>query len=414
MYPPHSRNNETSDAVACQKVKAAERTIGTITKPTIKKTDYVKRNIVEFCCGENSKVGQSKYQRDGCTVTRFTLEDDVTTNQGSYKAIEAVRSENGLLWASISCTGGSPWQNINAKKPGGPDKIKEHKRLFNEIWTSFKIVANECRKHGGRIAIEWPKGCEYWLTKHVKQYIHDLKLNKIHINGCALGLAADEGVPILKPCTIATDGSYVQAKFQDKLCPGKVEHPVHIPVAGEYTKMTEEYTDQMVRLIQKGRKSSVFHRTKGKLGVIVREVLSMPVVSDYVNKHRPRIPAYMNVFNGMVVRTVRQKEVLNAPAAMKAMDDEWGKLYKQIGWDPIAVNRERDDVAAKARYNNIKVHFGDIFGICGAKGGEFKKNDLAQKWKDRFVFRRSDVKDEYNEIAIFDELSGNARSNQSS
>ena len=38
-------NEETSDAVACQKVKAAERTIGTIIKPAIKKTDYVKRNI---------------------------------------------------------------------------------------------------------------------------------------------------------------------------------------------------------------------------------------------------------------------------------------------------------------------------------------------------------------------------------
>ena len=100
-----SNNEETSDAVACQKVKATERTIGTIIKSAIKKTDYVKRNIVEFCCGENSKIGQSKYHRDGCTVARLTLEDDVTTNQGLYKAIEAVRTENCLLWASIPCTG---------------------------------------------------------------------------------------------------------------------------------------------------------------------------------------------------------------------------------------------------------------------------------------------------------------------
>ena len=55
-------NEETSDAVACQKVKAAERTIGTIIEPATKKTDYVKRNIVEFCCGESPKIGQSKYQ----------------------------------------------------------------------------------------------------------------------------------------------------------------------------------------------------------------------------------------------------------------------------------------------------------------------------------------------------------------
>ena len=109
------------------------------------------------------------------------------TNQGFYKAIEAVRYDNCLLSASIPCTGGSPWQNINSQKPGGLEKIKEHKRLFNKIWTSFKIVAKECRKHGGRIAIEWPKGCEYWRAKHVNEYIHDLKLSKVRINGCALG-----------------------------------------------------------------------------------------------------------------------------------------------------------------------------------------------------------------------------------
>ena len=122
-----SNNEETSDAAACQKAKAAEHTIGTIIQPAIKKTDYVKRNIVELCRGGNSKIGQSKYQRDGCTVTRLTLEDDVITNQGLYKAIEAVRSENCLLWASIPCTGGSPWQNINVKKPGGPDKKETQK-----------------------------------------------------------------------------------------------------------------------------------------------------------------------------------------------------------------------------------------------------------------------------------------------
>ena len=76
--------------------------------------------------------------------------------------------------------------------------------MFNKIWTSFKILANECRKHGGRIAIEWPNGCEYWRAKHVEQFIHGLKLNKVHINGCAFGLTGDEVIPILKPWTIAT------------------------------------------------------------------------------------------------------------------------------------------------------------------------------------------------------------------
>ena len=158
----------------------------------------------------------------------------------------------------------------------------------------------------------------------------------------------------------------------------------------------------MVRLIHKGSKSSVLHRNKSNLGVI--EIPSMPVISNYVNRHRPRIPAHMNVFNAMVVRTVKRKEMLSTPAAMKAMDDEWNKLSKQIVWDLNTV-RKQDEVAEQARSNNIKIHFGDIFGICGAKGSELQEGDPAKKWKGRFVFRGSDVKDEYSDTAIFNELS---------
>ena len=88
----------------------------------------------------------------------------------------------------------------------------------------------------------------------------------------------------------------------------------------------------------------------------------MPVISDYVDRHRPRIPAYMKVFNAMVVRTVKRKEMRSMPAAMEAMDGEWEKLSKQMVWDLTTV-REQDDVAAKARYNNIRVHFADFRNV---------------------------------------------------
>ena len=51
------------------------------------------------------------------------------------------------------------------------------------------------------------------------------------------------------------------------------------------------------------------------------------------------------------------------------MDAEWDKLLKQIVWD-MSIVREYDDVVAEAKMNRIKVHFGDIFGICGLKGSE--------------------------------------------
>ena len=66
------------------------------------------------------------------------------------------------------------------------------------------------------------------------------------------------------------------------------------------------------------------------IGVI--QIPSMPAISGYVNRHRPIIPACMNVFDAMVVRTVKRKEMLSTPAAMKAMDEEWANyLNKWFG-----------------------------------------------------------------------------------
>ena len=63
-------------------MKAAERNIGTILSNLQARKHITSKETVEFCCGENSKTGQRKYQRDGCSVTRLTLEDDVATNRG--------------------------------------------------------------------------------------------------------------------------------------------------------------------------------------------------------------------------------------------------------------------------------------------------------------------------------------------
>ena len=77
----------------------------------------------------------------------------------------------------------------------------------------------------------------------------------------------------------------------------------------------------MARIIHKGWGDSILHGSKDKLGDI--RIPFMPAISGYVNRHRLRIPACMNVFNAMVARTVKRKEMLSTPAAMKAMDEEW-------------------------------------------------------------------------------------------
>ena len=95
------------------------------------------RHIVEFCTSENSKIGDRRYTSNGCSVLRCSLADDVTTKEGLNRAPEGVRKPNCLLWASMPCIGGSPWQPINRHKHGGLEKLDKHIKGWYKIWTSF-------------------------------------------------------------------------------------------------------------------------------------------------------------------------------------------------------------------------------------------------------------------------------------
>ena len=109
----------------------------------------IRRNLIEFCCGEDSLLGQSTEMSDGCTVVRLTEKIDVTS-QGGRQLVD-VTIRNSLkdktpfgIWASIPCTGGSPWQNINRCKPGGEERLARHRATFRRIWSAFEPAARKC------------------------------------------------------------------------------------------------------------------------------------------------------------------------------------------------------------------------------------------------------------------------------
>ena len=93
---------------------------------------------------------------------RCSLKDDVATSAGLKRAVGGVSKPGCLLWASMPCIGGSPWQHTNCHKPGGLENLGAHIKDWYKIWTAFKVVARECIKHNSHIAVEWPSGCDYW------------------------------------------------------------------------------------------------------------------------------------------------------------------------------------------------------------------------------------------------------------
>ena len=80
------------------------------------------RVILEVGCGPNSLIGRFPGNNSkGCRVVRITEAEDVCSARGLSLALAAIAdsakhcSGNLLVWVSLPCTGGCPWQRMEAE-----------------------------------------------------------------------------------------------------------------------------------------------------------------------------------------------------------------------------------------------------------------------------------------------------------
>ena len=149
----------------------------------------------------------------GCIVIRLTVGEDMTTDYGYRYAQSAVnnapRDNTMFLWSAIpcTCTGGSPWQSLNKRLPGGMERIQEHWALSWKLWKKRICFVDWLSQTGRkwRICIVWPKGCDYWRWKTVRSFLHKYKLQEVCVDGCAIGLKARSGELTKKPRRVCTN-----------------------------------------------------------------------------------------------------------------------------------------------------------------------------------------------------------------
>ena len=193
---------------------------------------------------------------------RVTKMHDVTSPAGIRRCMNAVRFPHTLLWASIPCTGGSPWQHYNKQFPNAQRMIKEHKALFRKIWRTFEATAEECIACGGTVAIEWPRQCTYWTNLSVQRFMSRHGLERVHFDGCMFNLISIRtGKPIKKPWSVATNNQHIRNALAGRMCDGSHEHT---PCAGKDTQRTEGYTEDMVKCIHKAFKAQAKQKHKQK------------------------------------------------------------------------------------------------------------------------------------------------------
>ena len=132
--------------------------------------------MIEYCCFEDSLLGDPRFHKGLCRIIKITEELDAR----SPKAIELMRlvcKQDGkrvILWSAIPCTGGCTWNFINGMTPEGQNRINEHVALMVQLLERFVCIAKLVMQNGGIICFEWPGRCTYWnetLFLRSKHYV---------------------------------------------------------------------------------------------------------------------------------------------------------------------------------------------------------------------------------------------------
>ena len=376
-------------------------------------------HIAEICCGANSLLSTRSDAFEGSPdefhSSRITIKEDLASEKGLSIAKqhikEASKSEMGLVWLALPCTGGCPWNNINKEREGGAERIQEHLDLFEDLSTNARVAMRYAKSLGVRLAWEWPRCCQLWNNPLASQIVQEFGLEKYELDGCAVGVIATarkyRGLPIKKGWTIATDCPELGSALGECRCDCQGKHA---PCAGVDTKKTENYTPQMATLVQNTLYKQILgERTDGEgyaASVIELDCDEAPImpVDDKAQEHRQKLVDSLPEINAAVARLLTKSEVKADKKAMQAILEEKMKLEARAVWD-ITTVREYDDLVAEMKRAEKVAHIGRIHAICSEKGSELPPGHPDRKMKGRIVFQGNNVKDQDGNYAIFAELS---------
>jgi hypothetical protein len=222
---------------------------------TVSQISHYDRVIIEWCCGHDSMLGRPSTHSDGRKVVRFTSDDDLRTMEGLQKALRIVQDcPRGriLLWSSMPCAGGSPWQTLNIALGKGIVKIEGHWRDFRLLWSNFEIMARAVMDICGKVVIEWPGRCKYWTETQVVEFVKKHNFVQTIFHGCAYGLVTKYNLPLgqaMKKPWRSSSNDPVMLSFLKKKCQGGHDHA---ECRGRDGKVSEDYTPAVIDAIRAG------------------------------------------------------------------------------------------------------------------------------------------------------------------
>jgi hypothetical protein len=210
--------------------------------------------IILLCTDRNSFLKQCNAYGQQCNIVEITEEDDFTSEQGYHKVATALQNDNCVVFASLPCTGGSPWQIVNKKHPACRRLLKKHHKLFNELFAGLQKLFDEFSPKGSiPIVFEWPRCCRYWKKPMVARFIRKYKLSLAKFDGCAFGLRScierEKEKFLKKPWMVATNVPEVFEALNGKLCPGTDPSHQHSTTCGINARHSQYYTKDLAATI---------------------------------------------------------------------------------------------------------------------------------------------------------------------
>jgi hypothetical protein len=246
------------------------------------------RIMIELCTGHDSRLGRAASWSKGCYCIRITVDDDLTSWDGVVKAVAVLQqypAVPALIWVSIPCTGGSPWQRINRSKGEHvKQSVQQHIRIYRQLMQSAAIVLSAAKSSHGcfKIAWEWPRQCDYWRDGQYLAFREHHNLKSALFDGCMYGLVSrsgsSSGTPILKPWRVDSDCEELLARL-NRRCDGTHQHA---PCAGRDTKASEGYTDSISREVHRAWQQHCANLSIGAVAVAARVV---PLAACTVSRH---------------------------------------------------------------------------------------------------------------------------------
>ena len=216
---------------------------------------YPARMLIEFCCSQNSAMGNNNKESRGCRVVRVHEQLDAKTAEcrnNIMMEVEAFRVEHPsapvFVHAALPCTGGSSWQFVN-QAVGNCETIKKKRQQFRTLLKALKRLLKSLSSDGGCVFLtfELPRTCLYWKWSEVQSLVHQYQLCKFRIDGCAVGVKDTKGLPLLKSWTLASNVGCMN-EIEEHICDGTHTHG---SARGSSLKHAENYTKKFVLTVHR-------------------------------------------------------------------------------------------------------------------------------------------------------------------